>query len=99
MASGEALKPGFDDIINGQIVKGISTGLGYACLDDVCNVMEANIVTATDDWEMKDSYLDDLMKDQADVDVYFIFTAFDADRMWRGFGRKCKKPVIIVPNL
>lgn len=99
MAAGEALQPGFDDVLNGQIVKGILKGLSFACPDDVCNIMEMNAVTATDDWEIKDSYIDDLLKDQEITDVFFVFTAFGADRLWREFGRKCKKPIVIVPNL
>ena len=99
MAGGEALEPGFDDIVGGQIVKGLSAGLEHACPKDVANIMSANIVTATDDWEMNDSYLETLLKDEQELDVYFVFTAFGADRMWREFGRKAKKPIIIVPNL
>ena len=41
MAGGDALQPGFDDILNGQISNGILKGLGFACPEDVGNVMEA----------------------------------------------------------
>jgi len=99
MSAGEALEPGFDDIVNGQIMKGILKGLDAACPDDVCNVMDMNVATVTDDWEMKDSYIEDLLKEQENTDVFFVFTGFGADRLWREFGRKCKKPIVIVPNL
>ena len=99
MAGGEALQPGFDDILNGQISNGLQKGLGFACPEDVCTVLDANIVTVTDDWEMKDAYLETLLKDQEKTDVYIVFTAFGSDRLWREFGRACKKPLIIVPNL
>jgi hypothetical protein len=99
MAGGDALQPGFDDILNGKIAQGVMTGLGYAAPPDVCNIMEMNAVTSTDDWELKDSYIDELLREQEQADVFFVFSAFGADRMWREFGRKCKKPIIVVPNL
>lgn len=99
MTGGEGLQPGFDDALNGQIIKGVSKGLSFACPEDVCNLMEPNIVTSTDDWEMKDEYLETLLHEQEKVDVYFVLTLFGADRVWREFGRKCKKPVVICPNL
>ncbi|MCD7927441.1 MAG: fucose isomerase, partial [Oscillospiraceae bacterium] len=99
MAGGEALQPGFDDVLNGQISNGIQTGLKYACPEDVGVVMEANTVTVTDDWDMKDEYLEALLREQEKTDVYFVFTSFGSDRLWREFGRRCGKPVIIVPNL
>ncbi len=99
MAGGEALQPGFDEVLNGKITDGILTGLKFACPADVGTVLEPNIVSVTDDWDMKDEYLDQLLKDQDQTDVYVVFTAFGADRLWREFGRKCHKPVLIVPNI
>lgn len=98
MTGGEGLKPGFDDVLNGQIFKGVMNGLKASCPDDVCNVMEPNVVTTTDDWEMKDSYIEELLKDESETDVYFVLTLFGADRIWREFGRQSKKSIIIVPN-
>lgn len=99
MAGGDALQPGFDDILNGQISGGIMKGIGFACPEDIGVVMEPNIVTVTDDWDMKDEYLETLLHEQEKTDVYIIFTSFGSDRLWREFGLKCKKPLIIVPNI
>lgn len=99
MAGGEAIQPGFDDVLNGQILKGVMGGLKAACPDDICHVMEPNAVTVTDDWEMKDAYMKELLREESETDVYFVLTLFGADRIWREFGHRCKKPVVIVPNL
>lgn len=99
MAGGDALKPGFDDLLNGQIENGLMTALRYACPQEAAVIMEPNVVSVTDDWDLKDSYMETLLHEQEKTDVYFIFTSFGADRLWREFGRKCGKPIIIVPNI
>ncbi|MGI6071891.1 MAG: hypothetical protein ACOX75_02590 [Lachnospiraceae bacterium] len=99
MTGGDALQPGFDDILNAQIQSGILKGLGFACPEDIATVMEANVVTVSDDWDMKDAYMDELMKEHEQVDVYVTFCSFGADRLWREFGKSCNKPVIISPTI
>lgn len=99
MAGGDALKPGFDDILNGQIQNGLGMAMKYACPEDIAVLMEPNVVVTTDDWDMKDEYMEELMRDHDSVDVYIIFTSFGSDRIWREFGKACKKPLMICPNI
>ena len=99
MAGGDALQPGFDDILNGQIQNGVSMGIKYACPPDIANVMDPNVVITTDNWDMKDEYMAELMKDHDDVDVYIIFCSFGSDRIWREFGKKCESPLLICTNI
>ncbi len=99
MAGGDALQPGFDDTLNGQIQNGILAALTHCADPGVATVLPAAAVTVTDDWDMKDEYLDALLRGREETDVYLVFSSFGADRLWREFGRRCGKPVLIVPNL
>lgn len=98
MAGGEALEPGYDDNLNANIVKGVMAGIGHACPDSFAHVMNPGIVTATDDWDIKDEYFETLLEDSDEADAYIVLTLFGADRIWREFCRRCNKPVIVVPN-
>lgn len=98
MTGGDALQPGFDDVLNAKIVKGVMAGLRASCPDDACTLLESAAVTATDDWDIDDGFLEKLMEDDVTADAYFVLTLFGTDRVWREFGRKCKKPLIICPN-
>lgn len=92
MTGGDALQPGFDDVLNAKIVKGVMADLRASCPDDACTLLESAAVTATDDWDIDDGFPEKLMEDDVTADAYFVLTLFGADRVWREFGRKCKNP-------
>ncbi len=98
MTGGEALQPGFDSIVNGAIFNGTMEGMKYS-MPDCVNLMEPVFMEPTCDWDIKDSYFDEIFKDEPDVDVYLASGAFGADQIFNEFAQRCKKTIMIIPDI
>lgn len=98
MAGGEAIQPGFDDIAN-QALFNASMEQLKANIPDCVNLMEPVLVEMTDDWTIEDACFEMLFEDRENVDAYFATTVFGADALFNEFVIRCKKPVILTPNL
>lgn len=98
MAGGEALQPDFDSIVNGHIFHGTMEGMKHA-MPECVNLMEPVYLETTCNWDIKDAYFDELLKDQSEVDVYLATGAFGADQVFNEFAQRCKKPICIQPDI
>ncbi len=98
MSGGETLNPGFDSMVNGAIFNGTMEGIHYAMPEGV-NLMEPVMLETTCDWDIKDAYFEKLLEDNSEVDVYLASGAFGADTVYNEFVVRCKKPVIIMPDI
>lgn len=98
MASGEALEPGFDAIINGKIYKGFQQAIDFNLRnDDRFEVLEPVVVKSTDDWDIKEEWFDEMLADDQKADFYLINTAFGTNTLIEEFVLRTKKPVAANP--
>lgn len=98
MAGGEAIEPGFDSIVSGALMRSTMETIKKV-MPDCVNLMESVSVEVTDDWEVKEEYFDELLKDQDKVDVYLATNTFGADMVFNEFALRCKKPICVQPGI
>lgn len=94
MSSGDALKPGFDAIINGKIYEGMQKALDFNLRnDDRFEVLEPAVIRVTDDWDIKEQWFEDALADEHLVDFYLVNTAFGSNTTMEEFALRAKKPL------
>lgn len=98
MSGGETLEPGFDSIVNSARMRETLEGI-QKVMPDCVNLMEPVSVEVTCDWDIKEEYFEELLKDRDQVDVYLASNGFGADAVFNEFCLRCKKPVCILPNI
>lgn len=98
MSGGDALKPGFDAIVNGKIYKGFLAAIENNLADDSrFEVLEPSVITTTDDWENKNAWYEEALADDARVDFYLVNTAFGANTIVEEFCGRTRKPIAANP--
>lgn len=98
MAGGDAIKPGFDAILQGKMYKGFLAHIDSYVAGDAVRVLDPVYVTCTDDWDIKDVYFDELLADDAETDVYLVQSNFGANQILVEFCCRTAKPVIMNPT-
>ncbi len=98
MSSGDALKPGFDGVINGKIYKGFTQAIKFNLENDPrFNVLEPATIRCTDDWDIKEEWFEEALKDDHEADFYLVNTAFGANTVIEEFCLRTKKPIAANP--
>ncbi len=98
MAGGDAIKPGFDEIMNGHIIQGNMAQIKQF-MPDCVNLLDMVTIEVTDDWDIKEEYFDTLLKGREETDVYLASNTFGADAVFNEFCIRANKPVVILPNI
>ena len=98
MAGGEALAPGFDQMVNGAIFNGTMEGMKHA-MPECINLMEPAYIESTCDWDIKEEYFETLLADREEVDVYLVASSFGADQIANEFVQRCGKTVAVIPDV
>ena len=94
MASGDALEKGFDAIVNGKIYQGFDKAIEFNLRNDErFEVLEPAFITMTDDWDLKEEWFEQALKDDARTDFYLISTAFGANTAIEEFALRTAKPM------
>lgn len=98
MASGQALEPGFDGMVNGKIYQGFSQAIDFNLRNDerFC-VLEPVIIKSTDDWDIKEEWFEAMLADDNTADFYLISTAFGSNTIIEEFALRTKKPIAANP--
>lgn len=98
MASGDALEPGFDAIVNGKIYKGFQAAIASNIGNDSrFEVLEPSVIRVTDYWDNKNGFYDDALADDSKVDFYLVSTAFGANTVVEEFCTRTSKPIAANP--
>ena len=98
MAGGEALQPGVDSVVNGMLYQ-FMMGDAEKFMPECVNLMEPVMLEGSDDWDIKDSYFEELLKDREEVDMYLALPFFPANMVFEEFAMRCKKPICIMPDV
>lgn len=94
MASGDALEPGFDAIVNAKIYEGMQKAIDFNLRgDDRFEVLETTIVRTTDDWDIKEEWFAEALAQDREVDFYLVNTAFGANTVIEEFALRTDKPL------
>lgn len=98
MAGGDAIKPGFDAILQGKFLKGFLANIDTYLAGASTVILEPAIVKGTDDWDIKDEYFAQMLSDDAQADVYLVQSNFGANQILIEFCCRAGKPVIMNPT-
>lgn len=98
MAGGEAIQPGFDEILQGKMYKGFLGNIEKYLSDDKFNILEPGTTKGFDDWVLSDEMLAGPLADDHITDVYLVFSNFGANTILEEFCTRTKKPVIMNPS-
>lgn len=98
MASGDALKPGFDAMVNGKIYRGFESALDDNLRNDSrFNVLPVATITGTDDWDNCEEWYTEALKDDHETDIYLVNTAFPGNTIIEEFASRTRKPLCANP--
>ena len=98
MAGGDAIKPGFDAIVQGKMLKGFLANVQKYVAATGANVLEPAVVCCTDDWDIKDAYFEEMLADEARTDLYVVMSNFGANQVLVEFCCRTSKPVAMNPT-
>ncbi len=98
MAGGDAIQPGFDEILNGHMKQGIMADVKKH-MPDCVNLLEPVEVEVTDDWDIKEEYFETLLEGRDEVDVYLATNSFGADNVFNEFCIRAGKTICVMPNI
>lgn len=98
MAGGDAIKPGFDAIVQGKMLKGFLANVQKYVAATGANVLEPAVVCCTDDWDIKDAYFEEMLTDEARTDLYVVMSNFGANQVLVEFCCRTSKPVAMNPT-
>jgi len=98
MAGGEAIQPGFDEIVQGKMYKGFLANIEKYLSDKKFNVLTPSTTKGYDDWALNNEMIDVLLQDDFITDVYVVFSNFGANTILEEFCTKTKKPIIMNPT-
>ena len=98
MAGGDAIKPGFDAVVQGKMLKGFLANVDKYVASTGANVLEPAIVRGTDDWDIKDSYFEEMLADDQKTDLYVVMSNFGANQILVEFCCRTSKPVVMNPT-
>ncbi|MGI6072865.1 MAG: hypothetical protein ACOX75_07695 [Lachnospiraceae bacterium] len=98
MAGGDAIQPGFDEIMNGTIVRGTMETV-KKFMPECVNLLDPTIVEISDDWDIKEEYFETLLADRENVDVYLATNTFGGDTVFNEFCLRANKTICIMPNI
>ena len=98
MAGGDAIKPGFDAVVQGKMLKGFLANVNKYVASTGANVLEPAIVRGTDDWDIKDSYFEEMLADDQKTDLYVVMSNFGANQILVEFCCRTSKPVVMNPT-
>lgn len=98
MAGGDALKPGFDAMVNGKIYKGFQDAIAFNLAnDDRFSVLDPVVITGTDDWDIREAWFDEMLADDDKADFYLVNTAFGMNTVIEEFALRTQKPIAANP--
>lgn len=98
MASGQALEPGFDAMVNGKIYDGFEKAIQFNLKNDErFDVLDPVIVKSTDDWDIKEEWFDEMLADDNVADFYLVSTAFGSNTIVEEFALRTSKPIAANP--
>lgn len=98
MAGGDALKPGFDAMVNGKIYKGFEQAIEFNLRNDErFDVLDPVIIRATDDWDIKEEWFEEMLADDNIADFYLVNTAFGTNTIMEEFVLRTNKPIAANP--
>ncbi len=98
MAGGDAIKPGFDAIVQGKMLKGFLANVQKYVAATGANVLEPAVVCCTDDWDIKDAYFEEMLTDEARTDLYVVMSNFGTNQVLVEFCCRTSKPVAMNPT-
>lgn len=98
MASGDALQPGFDAIVNGKIYQGFEKAIEFNLRNDErFNVLEPVVITGTDDWDIREEWFEQMLAEDDVADFYLVSTAFGMNTICEEFALRTAKPIAANP--
>ena len=95
--AGENLQPGFDQMVNGQMLQLVEMEYKF-CMPEFVNMLDHVTLETSDDWEIKDEFFERFFADDDNVDIYYVTAFYGTANVFLELCDRAKKPIMMSPG-